>query len=63
MDIAGWASSSVPVVKAGPFGIEPLASAVGFDRVTVGHAADAHKAYYRGGHRIAMRYTGDRHAF
>jgi NADPH-dependent 2,4-dienoyl-CoA reductase/sulfur reductase-like enzyme len=33
----------------------------GFDPVTVGHEADDHKAYYPGSHRIAMRYTGDRH--
>ena len=37
------------------------AIAGGFDPVTVGHAADDHKAYYPGSHRIAMRYTGDRH--
>jgi NADPH-dependent 2,4-dienoyl-CoA reductase/sulfur reductase-like enzyme len=37
------------------------AIAAGFDPVTVGHAADDHKAYYPGSHRIAMRYTGDRH--
>jgi NADPH-dependent 2,4-dienoyl-CoA reductase/sulfur reductase-like enzyme len=35
--------------------------AAGFDPVTVGHEADDHKAYYPGSHRIAMRYTGDRH--
>jgi NADPH-dependent 2,4-dienoyl-CoA reductase/sulfur reductase-like enzyme len=37
------------------------AIAAGFDPVTVGHAADDHKAYYPGSHRIALRYTGDRH--
>ncbi len=37
------------------------ALAAGFDPVTVGHEADDHKAYYPGSHRIAMRYTGDRH--
>jgi NADPH-dependent 2,4-dienoyl-CoA reductase/sulfur reductase-like enzyme len=37
------------------------AVAAGFDPVTVGHEADDHKAYYPGSHRIAMRYTGDRH--
>ncbi len=36
------------------------ASAAGFDPVTVGSAADDHKAYYPGAHRIAMRITGDR---
>ena len=36
------------------------AAAAGFDPVTVGSAADDHKAYYPGGHRIAMRVTGDR---
>jgi NADPH-dependent 2,4-dienoyl-CoA reductase/sulfur reductase-like enzyme len=37
------------------------ASAAGFDPVTVDSEADDHKAYYPGSHRIAMRYTGDRH--
>jgi NADPH-dependent 2,4-dienoyl-CoA reductase/sulfur reductase-like enzyme len=37
------------------------AIAARFDPVTVGHEADDHKAYYPGSHRIAMRYTGDRH--
>ena len=32
----------------------------GFDPVTVGSAADDHKAYYPGSHRITMRVTGDR---
>lgn len=36
------------------------AVAGGFDPLTVGSEADDHKAYYPGGHRIAMRYTGDR---
>ncbi|HTX25585.1 MAG TPA: FAD-dependent oxidoreductase [Streptosporangiaceae bacterium] len=36
------------------------ARAAGFDPVTVGSAADDHKAYYPGSHRIAMRVTGDR---
>jgi NADPH-dependent 2,4-dienoyl-CoA reductase/sulfur reductase-like enzyme len=36
------------------------ARAAGFDPVTVGSAADDHKAYYPGSHRITMRVTGDR---
>jgi NADPH-dependent 2,4-dienoyl-CoA reductase/sulfur reductase-like enzyme len=36
------------------------AAAAGFDPVTVESAADDHKAYYPGSHRIAMRVTGDR---
>ena len=36
------------------------ASPAGFDPLTVEFEADDHKAYYPGGHRIAMRYTGDR---
>jgi NADPH-dependent 2,4-dienoyl-CoA reductase/sulfur reductase-like enzyme len=36
------------------------AVAAGFDPVTIGSAADDHKAYYPGSHTIAMRYTGDR---
>jgi NADPH-dependent 2,4-dienoyl-CoA reductase/sulfur reductase-like enzyme len=36
------------------------ATAAGFDPVTVGSAADDHKAYYPGSHRIHMRFTGDR---
>jgi NADPH-dependent 2,4-dienoyl-CoA reductase/sulfur reductase-like enzyme len=36
------------------------AAAAGFDPVTVGSAADDHKAYYPGSHRITMRVTGDR---
>jgi NADPH-dependent 2,4-dienoyl-CoA reductase/sulfur reductase-like enzyme len=36
------------------------AVAAGFDPVTVESAADDHKAYYPGSHRIAMRVTGDR---
>ena len=36
------------------------ARAAGFDPVTVESAADDHKAYYPGSHRIAMRFTGDR---
>jgi NADPH-dependent 2,4-dienoyl-CoA reductase/sulfur reductase-like enzyme len=37
------------------------ATAAGYDPVTVGWEADDHKAYYPGSHRIAMRFTGDRH--
>jgi len=37
------------------------AAAAGFDPVTVASQADDHKAYYPGSHRIAMRFTGDRH--
>jgi NADPH-dependent 2,4-dienoyl-CoA reductase/sulfur reductase-like enzyme len=37
------------------------ASSAGFDPVTVAAEADDHKAYYPGSHRIAMRWTGDRH--
>jgi len=36
------------------------ASAAGFNPVTVESAADDHKAYYPGSHRITMRVTGDR---
>ena len=36
------------------------ADAAGFDPVTVESAADDHKAYYPGSHRITMRVTGDR---
>ncbi len=36
------------------------AVAAGFDPVTIGVAADDHKAYYPGSHLISMRYTGDR---
>ena len=36
------------------------AVAAGFDPVTIGVAADDHKAYYPGSHPISMRYTGDR---
>jgi NADPH-dependent 2,4-dienoyl-CoA reductase/sulfur reductase-like enzyme len=36
------------------------AAAAGFDPVTIGSAADDHKAYYPGAHRITMRVTGDR---
>jgi len=36
------------------------AEAAGFDPVTVQSAADDHKAYYPGSHRITMRVTGDR---
>jgi NADPH-dependent 2,4-dienoyl-CoA reductase/sulfur reductase-like enzyme len=36
------------------------AKAAGFDPVTVESAADDHKAYYPGSHRITMRVTGDR---
>jgi NADPH-dependent 2,4-dienoyl-CoA reductase/sulfur reductase-like enzyme len=36
------------------------ATAAGFDPVTIGSAADDHKAYYPGSHRITMRVTGDR---
>jgi NADPH-dependent 2,4-dienoyl-CoA reductase/sulfur reductase-like enzyme len=37
------------------------ASTAGFEPVTVAAEADDHKAYYPGSHRIAMRWTGDRH--
>ena len=36
------------------------AAAAGFDPVTVESAADDHKAYYPGSHRITFRVTGDR---
>jgi NADPH-dependent 2,4-dienoyl-CoA reductase/sulfur reductase-like enzyme len=36
------------------------AAAAGFDPITVQSAADDHKAYYPGSHRITMRVTGDR---
>jgi NADPH-dependent 2,4-dienoyl-CoA reductase/sulfur reductase-like enzyme len=36
------------------------AKAAGFDPVTIGSAADDHKAYYPGSHRMAVRVTGDR---
>ena len=36
------------------------AEAAGFAPVTIGSAADDHKAYYPGSHRITMRVTGDR---
>jgi catechol 2,3-dioxygenase-like lactoylglutathione lyase family enzyme len=36
------------------------ALAAGFDPLTVAAAADDHKAYYPGSHRIEMRVTGDR---
>ena len=36
------------------------AAAAGDDPVTVAAAADDHKAYYPGSHRIAMRFTGER---
>ena len=36
------------------------AATAGFDPVTVESAADDHKAYYPGSHRITMRVTGDR---
>jgi NADPH-dependent 2,4-dienoyl-CoA reductase/sulfur reductase-like enzyme len=36
------------------------ATAAGYDPVTVQSAADDHKAYYPGSHRITMRFTGDR---
>jgi NADPH-dependent 2,4-dienoyl-CoA reductase/sulfur reductase-like enzyme len=36
------------------------ARAAGFDPFTVESAADDHKAYYPGSHRITMRVTGDR---
>jgi NADPH-dependent 2,4-dienoyl-CoA reductase/sulfur reductase-like enzyme len=36
------------------------ARAAGLDPVTVEIAADDHKAYYPGSHRIAIRVTGDR---
>jgi len=36
------------------------ATAAGFDPVTVQSAADDHKAYYPGSHRITIRVTGDR---
>ena len=37
------------------------AASAGFDTVTVAADADDHKSYYPGSHRIAMRWTGDRH--
>jgi NADPH-dependent 2,4-dienoyl-CoA reductase/sulfur reductase-like enzyme len=37
------------------------ASTAGFEPVTVAAEADDHTAYYPGSHRIAMRWTGDRH--
>ena len=36
------------------------AKAAGLNSVTVGSAADDHKVYYPGSHRITMRVTGDR---
>jgi len=36
------------------------ATAAGYNPVTVAWAADDHKAYYPGSHKIAMRFTGDR---
>ncbi len=36
------------------------ARSAGFAPVTVASAADDHKAYYPGSHRITMRVTGDR---
>jgi NADPH-dependent 2,4-dienoyl-CoA reductase/sulfur reductase-like enzyme len=36
------------------------AAAAGFDPVTTESAADDHKAYYPGSHRITIRVTGDR---
>ena len=36
------------------------AAAAGFDPVTTETAADDHKAYYPGSHRITIRVTGDR---
>jgi NADPH-dependent 2,4-dienoyl-CoA reductase/sulfur reductase-like enzyme len=36
------------------------AAMAGFDPVTIGAAADDHKAYYPGSHRIWMRFTGDK---
>ena len=36
------------------------ATAAGFDPVTTETAADDHKAYYPGSHRITLRVTGDR---
>jgi NADPH-dependent 2,4-dienoyl-CoA reductase/sulfur reductase-like enzyme len=36
------------------------AAAAGLDPVTIASAADDHKAYYPGSHRITMRVTGDR---
>jgi NADPH-dependent 2,4-dienoyl-CoA reductase/sulfur reductase-like enzyme len=36
------------------------AAAAGYDPVTIGAAADDHKAYYPGSHRIWMRFTGDK---
>jgi NADPH-dependent 2,4-dienoyl-CoA reductase/sulfur reductase-like enzyme len=38
------------------------AAAAGYQPVTIGFEADDHKSYYPGSHRIAMRYTGDRHS-
>ena len=37
------------------------ATTAGFNPATVTSQADDHKAYYPGSHKIAMRYTGDRH--
>jgi NADPH-dependent 2,4-dienoyl-CoA reductase/sulfur reductase-like enzyme len=37
------------------------ASPAGFDPFSVTSEADDHKAYYPGSHKMAMRYTGDRH--
>jgi NADPH-dependent 2,4-dienoyl-CoA reductase/sulfur reductase-like enzyme len=41
-------------------GLRDHEAAAGFDPVTVESAADDHKAYYPGSHRITMRVTGDR---
>jgi NADPH-dependent 2,4-dienoyl-CoA reductase/sulfur reductase-like enzyme len=41
-------------------GLRDHEAAAGFDPVTVASAADDHKAYYPGSHRITIRVTGDR---
>src|SRR6185437_7581763 len=41
-------------------GLRDHEAAAGFDPVTVESAADDHKAYYPGSHRITIRVTGDR---
>jgi NADPH-dependent 2,4-dienoyl-CoA reductase/sulfur reductase-like enzyme len=56
-DLSGSASSSA-AARTGLRDHE--AAPAGFDPVTVESAADDHKAYYPGSHRITMRVTGDR---
>jgi NADPH-dependent 2,4-dienoyl-CoA reductase/sulfur reductase-like enzyme len=41
-------------------GLRDHEAAAGFDPVTTESAADDHKAYYPGSHRITIRVTGDR---